>query len=118
MKIPHEIIPSAYITAKKVFENKLTQKEAKDYLSTNFKVTYGSTGDYYVFFRYLIDGKGSCRILNTTTMNYFLEHILKDYGSEQLKKSLNAFMQLIKHYEGEKIRSKKSMWAIYANYNN
>lgn len=116
MKIPNEIIPSAYSTAKKVYENKLTQKEAKDYLSSNFKVTYGSTGDYYIFFRYLIDGKGSFRKLNAPTMDYFIEQIAKDYGTEQLKKSLDAFLNLIKYYEGLKKSKSKSMRAIYEKY--
>ena len=116
MKIPNEIIPIAYSTAKKVYEDKLTQKEAKDYLSSNFKITYGSTGDYYVFFRYLIEGTGSFRKLNCPTMDYFLEKIYKDYGKEQLKISLIAFLNLIKYYEGLKKSESKSMRAIYDKY--
>ena len=116
MKIPNEIIPSAYSTSKKVYENKMTQKEAKDYLFNNFNVTYGSTGDYYIFFKYLINGDGSARKLNNTTMDYFLEHILKDYGKKQLKKSLNAFMRLIEYYESLNNSISKSMRGIYEKY--
>lgn len=116
MKIPYEIIPSAYTSSKKVYENKLTHKEAKDYLYSNFKITYGSTGDYYIFFKYLINGEGSFRILNNTTMDYFLEHIFKDYGPEQLKKSLIAFLKLIEYYEGLNNSTSKSMRAIYEKY--
>lgn len=116
MKIPNEIIPSAYTVSQKVYENKLTQKEAKDYLSSNFKVTYGSTGDYSIFFKYLIDGNGSFRKLNNTTMDYFLEQISKDYEPEQLKKSLAAFLKLIEYYEGLKKSESRSMRAIYEKY--
>ena len=61
-------------------------------------------------------GEGSIWSLSSFTQNYFLESIYKDYGKEQLKKSLHTFMCLIKKYEGEKIGSKKSMRSIYEKY--
>ena len=61
-------------------------------------------------------GIGSCRSLSGYTQGYFLEHIKKEYSTEQFKKSLNAFMNLIKKFEGEKVSSKKSMRTIYDKY--
>ena len=116
MKIPIEIIPDAYKFSKQVFENKLTSDEAAVKLHNTHNININSAKDYVFYFKYLITGMGSCRILSSYTQEYFLKRIYEDYGKGQLGKSLKAFRLLIVTFEGEKVGSKKSMRAVYEKY--
>lgn len=117
MKIPYTAIPQTYIESKKVFENKTTVEDAIKRLHANQYINKNSAKDYINYFKYLMTGSGSCRSLNKFTQEFYLKSIYEDYGKEQLKKSLVAFMKLIVKFEDKKVGSKKSMRAIYEKYN-
>ena len=116
MKIPHEHIPYTYQESKRVFENNLPIKEAAENINKNCDITYNSCADYAHYFKYLMTGNQSCRILSSYTQEYYLEHIYKDYGKEQLEKSLKNFYSLIEMFEQQGNPNKKSMRAIYEKY--
>jgi hypothetical protein len=118
MKIPENVIPYTYKESKRVFENKLSVKEAAENIHKNYGVKITSSIDYAYYFRYLITGNGSCRSLSKFTQEYFLKNILEDYknDNEQKKKTLLHFKKLIEKFEGEKVGSKKSMRVIYEKY--
>lgn len=116
MKISDKLIPFTYTESKGVFENKLSLKEAAENIHNNCGIKITSALDYGYYFRYLMTGKGSCRILNKFTQRYYLEKIFQDYGIEQRQKSLKNFKKLIDKFEGEKVGSKKSMRAIYEKF--
>jgi hypothetical protein len=118
MKIPENVIPYTYKESKRVFENKLSVKEAAENIHKNCGVKITSSIDYAYYFRYLMTGNGSCRGLSKFTQEYFLKNILEDYknDNEQKKKTLLHFKKLIEKFEGEKVGSKKSMRVIYEKY--
>jgi hypothetical protein len=116
MKISENVIPFTYQESKRVFENKLSVKEAAENINKNCGIKITSSADYYYYFKHLMTGEGSCRLLNKFTQEYYLEQIEKDFGKEQLKKSLKAFYELIEKFEKENGSTKKSMRAIYEKY--
>lgn len=116
MKISEELIPYTYQESKRVFDNELSVKEAAENIHKNCSIKINSCADYYYYFKYLITGEGSCRSLSKFTQEYYLEHIEKDFGKEQLKKSLQAFYELIEKFQAGNGSTKKSMRAIYDKY--
>jgi len=116
MRIPETAIPYTYKESKRVYENKTTAKEAITSLHVNQNINLNSARDYINYFNYLMKGVGSCRSLSSFTQEYYLKKIYDDYGKDQLKKSLKAFMKLTEKLEEDKVGSKKSMRAIYNTY--
>lgn len=116
MSIAHQHIPYTYQESKRVFENDLTIKEATENINKQCAIKVTSAKDYVYYFKYLMTGEGSCRILNKFTQRYYLEKIFQDYGIEQKQKSLKNFKKLIDKFEGEKVGSKKSMNLIYDEF--
>lgn len=116
MKIPNEVIPDCYKYSKQAFEGNITSDEAAKKIHNLHNLKLGSAKDYPILFKILITGEGSMWSLSSYCYEYFIKKIHEDYGNEQLKKSLNTFMRLIKKYEGEKVGSKKLMRAIYEKY--
>lgn len=116
MKISQDQIPFTYQESKRVFEQKLSVKEAAENIHKNCDIKINSSADYYYYFKYLITGEGSCRMLNVFTQNYYLERINEDYDQEQFEKSLNAFYNLIVKFETQNNSNKKAMRLIYNNF--
>jgi 5-methylcytosine-specific restriction enzyme A len=98
-KIPPGAIPVAYNISKKVYQKELSFTEGRLAISINGPMNVGSAGDYINNFKYLIDGKRFTRTLNVLSMEYYLDNILKDYGSERLSIALQALEQHIVYYE-------------------
>ena len=116
MKIPLNIIPTAYKTSKKVYEGKMTLSEGTKHIAKEGRMNRGSAHDYIYNFRYLIQGKKFSRTLNASTMEYFFANFLKDYGSLRLENPLSALMQHIEYYEGKRNTTMHSMRGIYKKY--
>ena len=116
MKIPQEHIPYTYQESKRIFENKLSAKEGAENIHQKCGIKLTSSKDYVHYFRYLMTGTGSCRSLSKYSQEYYLEMIYKDYGKEQLAKSLQAFYKLIEKFEQQNNCNKKSMRLIYGKF--
>ena len=116
MKIPNEAIPDCYKYSKQAYEGKITADEATQKIHKIHGVKLGSAKDYPILFKILITGEGSMWSLSSYCYDCFIENIHKDYGTEQMKKSLDTFMRLIKKFEGGNVGSKKSMRVIYEKY--
>lgn len=118
MKIAEEHIPYTYKESKRIYEEGLSTKEAAQNIFKICGININSANDYPYFFRYLMTGVGSCRSLSSFTQDYYLHQIYKDYGREQLEKSLSAYEILIEKFESHNSSIKKSMRKIYAKYVN
>lgn len=117
MKIPKDAIPDCYKYSKEAFEGNLKSKDAAEKIHAKHHLKLSSSMDYFNYFKFLKTDSGTCRSLSLYTQEYFLKRIFEDYGKEQLKKSLVAFMKLIVKFEAGKEGSKKSMRVIYEKYN-
>ena len=116
MKIPLDIIPTAYKISKKVYEDKMTLSEGTKYIANDGRMNRGSAHDYIYNFRYLIQGKKFSRTLNVSTMEYFFANFLKDYGVLRLENPLSALMQHIEYYEGKRNTTMHLMRGIHKKY--
>ena len=116
MKITESAISYTYIESKRVYENNLPFMEAAVSINKKCDIKITSAKDYPYYFKYLITGIGSCRILSRFNQEYYLKKIHEDYGTEQLKKSLTAFMQLIDRFEKQNRTTKNSMRIIFDKY--
>lgn len=116
MKITKELTPLAYETSKKVYEVQLTFSEGLKIIAGDNKMNKNSAADFINNFRYLMEGKRFTRTLNAYSMEYFLESIFQDYGSQALTKSLFALKGHIEYYEAiQKVRMHKTR-EIYEKY--
>lgn len=115
-KIPREAIPDCYKYAKAALEGKITEIDATMKIHEKHSIKLGSAKDYSKLLKVLVKGEGSLWSLNSFTYDCFLENIYRDYGKQQLAKSLNNFISLVKKYEGENIGSKKKMRTVYEKW--
>jgi len=99
MKVPNSIIPEVYSYAKKVFEGKITRKEAIDTLTADGKMNPSTVGDLITNFRYLRNGEQYERTNNAFVAEYFIGAIYKDYGLSGLTNALKALKLHIAYYE-------------------
>jgi predicted HNH restriction endonuclease len=120
--IPNELVPLAYELSKKVYEKKISRKEAVQLISAQDKMNLGSATDYISNFKYLVEGRKFARTLNTFSMRYFLENIQKDFGWLVLDNAIRALSEHIEYYEGiqEKIKGRPirmhNMRGLYDEY--
>ncbi|MEI6949620.1 HNH endonuclease [Paraflavisolibacter sp. H34] len=116
MRIPKELTPIAYGTSKKVYEKKLTFSEGQKIIVGDNQMNKNSAADYINDFRCLVEGKRFTRTLNAYSMEYFLDFIFKDYGTQGLTNALIALKEHIEYYEAiQKVRMHK-MRDIYERY--
>ncbi len=116
MKIPNELTPLAYKLSKKVFESKLTFKEGQQQLVGADQMNSNSAADYINDFRCLIEGKRFTRTLNAFSMEYFIENIYNDFGSNGLSNALSALKQHFEYYEELQNITMHKTRAIYNKY--
>src|SRR5688572_13834883 len=100
MRITPNLVPHAYSISKKVYEGKLTHTDGVMLLVGDGRMNKNSAADYINNFRYMMEGQRFTRTNNAFSVDYFLEHILQDYGASKLAKALSALSEHIKYYEG------------------
>lgn len=116
MRIPEEAIPFTYEESKRAFENNTSLKEAAARINEKHGIKVSSASDYVHYFKYLITGTGSCRVLSKFTQEYYLKRIREDYDTNQFKKSLSAFKNLLEKFEKDTTSTKVAMRKIYEKY--
>ena len=116
MKILFDLIPVAYDISKKVYEGELKISEGVKLIVGDNRMNEGSARDYIYNYRYLMQGKKFSRTLNTDSMEYFFENLLKDYGASRLANPLFALKQHIDYYENLQKTTMFQMRAIYEKY--
>jgi len=100
MKITIEMTKAAYTASKDVYHGRLSKKDALDNLESNHGMNRGSASDYIVNFKKMMDGEKYTRTNNAETTNYFLSHILTDYGIIKLGNAIKAANEHVDYYEG------------------
>jgi 5-methylcytosine-specific restriction protein A len=91
-------IQQAYQKAKLVYNSKLTLKNAQDELA-NIGLNRNSASDLINNFKCMIDGQKYTRTNSAITTEYYLENILKDFGTLKLQNALDSLILHIEYYE-------------------
>ena len=113
MKIPDQIIPDIYETAKLVYEKKVPLSEGAEKLSSKHNMNNTSARIYINDFKSLMAGQEFKRTLNAYSMEYFISRIGEDYGDAQFKVSVEALRKHIRYYESCHTGQMNSLRDVY-----
>jgi predicted HNH restriction endonuclease len=115
-KVSSDQIATAYLTSKSHFQKGITKKDAISHMNAN-GINIGYAGIFLQIFEHLKNGEKFTRTTSGESFNYFLENLLIDFGSEQLKVSLSAFKKHIIYLENKYNINRPLFWNIYNKYN-
>lgn len=116
MQIKNEYTPTVYETAKKVYSNEITKKQAVVYLFQKFGMNQNSSENYIRAYVQMRNGQMFKRNINAFSMNYYLENILLDFGNDELYKALTALKQHIEYNDDLNVGDRKKNKEIYQKY--
>jgi 5-methylcytosine-specific restriction enzyme A len=100
MKITTEMTEAAYAASADVYHGRISKNQALNHLETNYSMNSGSASDYIVNFKKMMDGEKYTRTNNAEATEYFLTHILNDYGVGKLGNAIKAANEHVDYYEG------------------
>jgi 5-methylcytosine-specific restriction protein A len=100
MEITKEMIVAAYRVSKEIHNNQMSKNEAIELLINQHGMNHNSATDYINNFNYMMKGQKYSRTNNEEATEYYLNHILQDFGENQLVIALNAVDKHIIYYEG------------------
>ena len=111
-----EQMKAIYQMAKSIYnkQEQLTSGKAKLY--QKYGINQNSFADYYRAFQKMLDGELHSRSISSDLREFYLFHILEDYGSEKLSIALNAYKQSIIYYETTHNTHRKIEWELHDKY--
>jgi 5-methylcytosine-specific restriction protein A len=115
MNIPKTAIPILYKISQQFFNGELDLTAARDKVGEN-GINKNTGRDYIYAFKGLLKGDEFKRTINAASMDYYLEHILEDYGTAQLHLSLISFMLHIEYYEGSHSVTMHELRKVHMKY--
>jgi 5-methylcytosine-specific restriction enzyme A len=115
MKITKDFFPLVYSASKDVYEGKMAYNEGKQFLSSK-GMNPNSAADYINDFKYMMDGVKFTRTLNAPSIDFLLENINKDFGTQKLSIALSALKAHIEYYESFGKGKLHKVKAVYEKY--
>lgn len=116
MRITANQIARAYEYAQKAYKGEMTNAEAASYLTNHYGVNPNTAIDFVSGFRHIMNGHEYKRGLSIPVIEYFLEHIVSDYGTPALINALAALMANIEYEEDSKSTSRPGPRRIHAKF--
>ncbi|MBQ2695021.1 DUF262 domain-containing protein [Candidatus Saccharibacteria bacterium] len=104
-KITPEVVQEAYAKAKEVHDGKTDMDTALDYLEQ-----FGNRNSmnmYIYAFEAMLDGRNYTMDINPYALEYYVEHILADYGEGYRENIIKTLKERVKRYKGERLRIKE-----------
>jgi 5-methylcytosine-specific restriction protein A len=92
-------VQTAYSLAKEVYRGARTETQAVSELQA-VGMNRSSATDYIRNFKQMMLGENYQRTLNTSATEYYLEHILRDFGAAAAVRALTAVRKHTEYYEG------------------
>lgn len=114
-KVNSSQIEIAYQTSKSYFHRIINRKDAIRHMNDN-GINSSYAGIFLQIFEHLKNGEGFSRTTSGESFDYFLENILKDFGNDQLEKSLKSFKKHIEYLETEYGINRPLLWSLYEKY--
>lgn len=93
-------IQKAYKLGKLVHEENLSLEDAVTNLAVSVSMNRGSARGYIYTFHCLLKGKEYRRTINAYATDYYLTHILMDFGRAALISAVSAVRKHLDYYEG------------------
>lgn len=109
------MVAESFKVGKERFLEKISLKEAVNILETN-GVNPNSAADYIYLYIHLRNGELFKRRANEFAINYYLENIYKENGSDALGKALDSLLKHIEYWESYSGRKVIGQRKIYNQY--
>ncbi len=100
-KLTSDMIAQLYQLAKSVHFGKISMKKAKETAETLYKIHPGTAEGYFRNLSHLLAGEKYIRTMNEQATQYFLDHILIDFGIEAMRASLVSISKHKAYYENK-----------------
>lgn len=107
---------AAYVAAKAVFRDEISEQQAADQLSADVGMALGSAYDYVRVLGLMLEGKRYTRTINDAATRFYLDRILADFGSESLRSALQALNLHIEYYEKAASTKRPALRAIASDF--
>lgn len=93
------MVETSYDYAKKVHQHQKELNSALDKIVQISNMDRGSAIAYINAFRKMMEGSEYTRTINLMATEYFLSHILSDYGKQQLELAIRSVKLHVKYYK-------------------
>ena len=116
MKIPNELIPEIYSAAVKVYRGGIPKDDATEQLAKDHPLNPASLSNMIQNLNGMLKGKTLKRAMNDFTWEYYLRHILEDFGQEAFDTALQAVKKHVDYYESLGRGMRPSLRALIATF--
>lgn len=104
--------------SRKIYKEEIKLVDAKKEVNERYGMNQSSFADHYYTYKKMLEGRLHQRTIDTEVRNIMLYSIKEEYGTEQLRIALNAFMEHIKYYEVLRNTTRWKDRNIYDKYQN
>ncbi len=104
MKIPNDSIPEVYAAAVDVYLGKNSKNKAIDHLVDGYALNRASSSIMINNLKIVLSGKTPNRAMNVFTWDYFLGHILEDFGQKSFVTALQSVERHVEYHESTKAK--------------
>ena len=104
MKIPNDSIPGVYAAAADVCRGRISKDDAVERLVRDFPLNSTSVSNMITNLDGMLKGKTPKRAMNVFTWEYFLGHILEDFGQDAFETALQSVEQHVDYHETSKAK--------------
>ena len=116
MKIPNEWIPEVYSAAVKVYRGRISKDDAIEQLAKDYPLNSASLSNMIQNLDGMLKGKTPKRTMKNFTWDYYLQHILEDFGQEAFDTALQAVKKHVDYYEHQRRVRLPSLRALIAKF--
>ncbi len=96
--ITPEMTAMAYAQAKEVYAARKSRQDAMCYTNRKTGMTEGSVSMAIYIFKQMMNGDRYTRSMKPVDLEYFLSHILQDYGWGKLENALKSTIAHVDYY--------------------
>lgn len=115
-KMTEETVEAIYSYAKDVYEKKMQKEDAAEKLVSDFEMNRNSSLIYLWNFIYMMEGKIYKKTMSAMITEYYLRHILEDYGKNILTNALSSLCQHIDYLSEYQNGKSKTLLKIYNKF--
>lgn len=118
LKIPNDSIPEVYSAAADVYRGRIPKDDAVERLVRDFPLNPTSVSIMINNLDVMLKGSTPKRAMSVFTWDYFLRHILEDFGQEVFDTALQSFERHVDYHESskEKPGTDHSLRALLAKF--
>lgn len=107
-----------YRISRKIYKGEIKLVDAKKEINERYGMNQSSFTDHYYAYKKMLEGKLHQRTIDTEIRDIMLYSIKSEYGIQQLRIALDAFLSHIQYYEKNRNTIRRKDRNIYYKYQN